>query len=972
MKTKPAHTKSIRELIDLTELNELMSCFSSITGIPFLLLDAEGKTLISTTEADFCSRYIALNPTLYACCERSREHILQTLDPSKPYTLFTCGNGLTQAACPVLVAGRLVATIILCHFLLNDEHTEEQFRNIKKKIGPDQEAIEPLLKGLPMRTHAEIERIMLFYARLARMIGKDGLRRSTLRDLLRQEQILNENLNRHMEAQHKAEKEIRESKRQLTTLMSNLPGMAYRCLNNRQWTMVLLSEVCRELSGYSPAELTHNDTLSWNDIIHPDDRESVWKKVQEGLEQREQFSIDYRIITKDGAPKHVREKGKGIFDESGACLAIEGFIMDVTDEFITREKLTANEQRFKIFAEHARDVIYRMKLPERIYEYVSPAALELFGRPVEDFYRDAQCFMEQIHPDSVPYVLEQFAAMSQNGDVPASFEYKIITLDGEVKWILQRNAVLRDNQGALTAIEGILTDITGMKEIQSALKKSEEQLLAAQEMGHIGNWEYDMQTGRISGSDQALALCGLQRTAEHATLSVDDLLSSVYAQDRVRVASVFRNAILRETGFETEWRRDEQGTRCLHVIARFKKKTGNDRPGMWGTIQDVTAQRTLEKQLAHVQKMDAIGRMAGGVAHDFNNILQAVIGYADVILDKACAAPAILPEVDKIISAAEKARRMIKQLLTFGSDRDFSPAPLHLNETIEEMLDILRQLASATRSIEFKPSYPLKPISADTGRLEQILLNLVVNARDAMPAGGTITIGTEMSTLDDTFCEGFAELIPGDYVRLFVEDNGPGIPEKIMDQLFEPFFSTKDREHGTGLGLSTTYAIVQMHHGHIQAQNKPSGGAVFSVYLPVYHAAHPSGKTTDADPVAGGTETILLAEDDELIRPLSQNILQRNGYQVISARDGQEAIDLFMKHRADIDLAVLDIVMPRKSGRDVYDAISAVAPGLPVVFCTGYDDDLIKADYLLKIPGLLMHKPYSNKELLKAVRSLLP
>lgn len=774
------------------------------------------------------------------------------------------------------------------------------------------------------------------------------------------------------DAQRRAEQELIESKRRLTTLMSNLPGMAYRCIPDRSWTMTFVSEVCRELTGYTPRELEQNNLVSWNDLIHPDDREAVWKQVQESMDHHDPFSLDYRIITKDGCLKHVREKGKPLLDESGQTEALEGFIMDVTDETATREKLTANEQRFKLFAEHARDVIYRMSLPDRRYEYISPAALAIFGRPPEDFYRNPQCFLEQIHPDSKSYVLEQFERLEKTQSVPPSFEFKIIALNGDVKWIFQRNAAFHDAQGRLNAIEGILTDITELKGIQAALKKSEEQLLAAQEMGRIGNWECDLQTLCVTASDQARALCGLPRTPDRKTFSVDDLLETVYPEDRVRVASLFRNAALNRTGYQAEWRQGEHGERSLHVIARYEQSDTTGGAGMRGTIQDVTAQRLLDKQLAQVQKMDAVARLAGGIAHDFNNLLQAVIGYADMILDKACDAPAILPEVDKIITTTEKARRMIKQLLAFGTDRDFQPDPLNINELIHELLDILTRLAGETRTIDFNPSPTIKPIPADAGRIEQILLNLIVNARDAMPGGGTIRIGTEMTTLDEAFCEGYADLIPGEYLRLYVEDQGTGIPEPIMERLFEPFFTTKDREHGTGLGLSTSYAIARMHHGHIEAHNRPSGGAVFSLYLPALAASADAGSIPGKPTPSTACETILLAEDDELIRPLSENILQRNGYRVITARNGQEAIDLFMKHRDLVDLAVLDIVMPNKSGREVYDTIAPLAPGLPVVFCTGYDDDLVKADYLMTIPGLLLHKPYSNKELLRAVRGLLP
>ncbi len=965
-------TQNIRDSIDLPALSDLMRRFSAVTGIPFLLVDTAGEVLISTCGDDFCNHHIEPNKDAAANCIRSRERIQEEPKLAQPYSLFTCQNGLSQAACPVYVDGRHVATIILCHFLISDEQLEARRKAIIQRIRPFASVDENAVQTIPVRSPGDIERIMLFYLQLARIIGEGGSQHDRLLQLLHKEQLLNENLNNHVEAQQLAEKQLLESRRRIEILLSNLPGMAYRCRNDRLWTMELVSDVCLEISGYSASELTENASVSWSDVIHPDDREMVWNKVQKAVELREHYTIDYRVITKDGSLRHVREKGKALFEASGRCQALEGFIMDVTDEILTREKLSINEQRFKIFAENARDVIFRMKLPERSYEYISPAAQEMFGRPIGDFYQTPLLFLTHVHPESQDFIRQLFEQLERNEVIPPSCEYRIISLNGTVKWVYQRSACFTDSKGRITAVEGILTDITELKEIQSALKKSERQLIAAQKLGLIGHWEYDLKTRLITGSDQALSLCGISPAENRRTLSIDELLASVFEEDRTRVASVFRNSVLNQSDFETEWRHGEQGERCLHVIARFDREPKHDSTHLGGTIQDVTGQRSLEKQLAHAQKMEAVGRLAGGVAHDFNNLLQAIIGYADVILDKACEVPSILQDVDKIINAGEKARRMIKQLLTFGRDEDFAPVPVDLNEVTASLLDILRRLAGDSCEIVFQPSPEIGKTRADSGRMEQVLMNLVVNARDAMPTGGRILIGTATASLNEAFCEGFPELLPGEYVRLFVEDGGSGIPERVMERLFEPFFTTKDREHGSGLGLATTYAIVRRHSGCITAQNNPSGGATFTVYLPRMAESIPANaQVPGVQPLPTDAVTILLAEDNDMIRPLSENVLSRRGYRIITARDGDEAVELFHKNREQIGLLILDIVMPNKTGVNAYKEISASAPNLPVLFCTGFNDDLLKSDYLMKIPGLLLHKPYTNKELLTAVRTLL-
>ncbi len=389
--------------------------------------------------------------------------------------------------------------------------------------------------------------------------------------------------------------------------------------------------------------------------------------------------------------------------------------------------------------------------------------------------------------------------------------------------------------------------------------------------------------------------------------------------------------------------------------------------------RDVTHELKLEEQLHQSQKMEAVGQLAGGVAHDFNNMLQAILGYTHMAKSSLPLENPAQADLDYVLKAANRATSLVRQLLAFSRREALRPKHLDLNDVIINLLKMMQRLIGEHIDLEVHVQNGIDTIYADPGQIEQILLNLCVNARDAMPNGGQITIETENVHLDHYYAKSYPWAKEGDYVLLSVSDTGVGIPPEIRDRIFEPFFTTKQIGEGTGLGLATVYAITKQHDGLINVYSEPGhGGTTFRIYLPAIPGRKKSGTEEKNElPAAGGTETILLAEDDESVRDLVVQVLEQAGYRVLVAPDGEEALRLFRQQGETVDLVLLDTVMPKKGGRAVYDVIKSQRPHLPVLFSTGYGYNILKNGHLPKEGIQLLRKPYSPNELLGKVREML-
>ncbi|OGW19162.1 MAG: hypothetical protein A2X56_05605 [Nitrospirae bacterium GWC2_57_13] len=388
-------------------------------------------------------------------------------------------------------------------------------------------------------------------------------------------------------------------------------------------------------------------------------------------------------------------------------------------------------------------------------------------------------------------------------------------------------------------------------------------------------------------------------------------------------------------------------------------------------VHDVTARRQLEAQLRQAQKMEAVGQLAGGVAHDFNNILTAIIGYANLLEMKMSDEDPGRLNVEQILSASERAARLTHSLLAFSRKQIINPRPTDLNAVVRSVEKLLRRLIG--EDIEFNVLHSPEPlvVLADAGQIEQVLMNLATNARDSMPRGGALSIETGFKEIDDGFIRAHGYGATGRYGVLYVSDTGEGMDAKTQKRIFDPFYTTKDVGKGTGLGLSIVYGIVKQHNGYVNVYSEPGRGTTFKIYLPLSDAAPQMQRRETQTMGLGGTETVLVAEDDTATRTITTMVLREFGYKVIEARDGAEAVRLFKEQKDRIDLVIIDVVMPTMNGKEAMDRIAAIRPDVKCLFMSGYTADIVHKKGVLDEGVPFISKPASPTELLKKIREIL-
>jgi two-component system, cell cycle sensor histidine kinase and response regulator CckA len=446
---------------------------------------------------------------------------------------------------------------------------------------------------------------------------------------------------------------------------------------------------------------------------------------------------------------------------------------------------------------------------------------------------------------------------------------------------------------------------------------------------------------------------------------------------------LFRKTVsraLRSTGHwegEIRFRHQQSGQAFPMDFVGFQvtdPRTGE--PRFVATVsRDMGERRALELQLRQAQKFEAIGQLAGGIAHDFNNVIGAILGWAELGEIQAASGNAhLLTYFKKIHSQCDRATSLVRQLLAFARRQILEPRDFSLNQTVQDFMNLLDKVIGKDIELKTILQDPLSVIRADPTQVEQVLTNLCINSRDAMPKGGCLTMETHDIEFSEEECRHNPEFRPGHFAELRVRDTGTGMDPAVRERIFEPFFTTKKDGKGTGLGLATAYGIVKQHGGFIQVESKPGQGCTFRIFLPVHEGpakTEPRKIIIDDQPVRGGTETILIAEDHEGIREMARAALESLGYHILLACDGEEAVAQFSAHRDSIALVLLDVIMPRRGGPEVYAAIAALKPGISVIFATGYTNETMALAEIVERGIAVLRKPYSPRVLSRRVREVL-
>ena len=640
---------------------------------------------------------------------------------------------------------------------------------------------------------------------------------------------------------------------------------------------------------------------------------------------------------------------------------------DITDSKQSAEALRTSLEEFRTLAEAMPQMVWITR-PDGWNVYFNQQWVVYTGLTLEESFGHG--WAKPFHPDDRQAAMDawQYATATVG---TYSIECRLRRADGVYRWWLIRGVPVSDAAGTILKWFGTCTDIHELKLAVTVRNEAERRLLESAEEYRLlfdGNphpmWVFDAETlAFLAVNDAAVRLYGFSR---------DEFLGMTITGIRPPEEVPSLLEYIRTMP-------DSPSLVATHVRHRKKDGTALEVDGISNPIEfggrrarlvmasDVSAKKLLEAQLLQSQKMEAVGRLAGGVAHDFNNSLGVILGYTEVLMRQA--APAQVSKLEQILKATHHASHLTRQLLAFSRKQIVDPKVLDFNALLSDVEDMLRRLIGEHIALMIVPGADLGLVKADPGQLEQVVMNLCVNARDAMPSGGLLRIETANAEIDITPADGRETMVPGRYAVLSVSDTGSGIPREILSKIFEPFFTTKDQGKGTGLGLAMVYGIVKQAGGYVWVDSELGLGTTFNICLP--RVDEPVARVLEEAAPARGSETILLVEDEGALRAIAREILDEHGYRVIEAEGPREALDIAAGHPERIDLLITDVVMPVMNGRALADALLAARPGLRVLFISGYTDDVIAHSGVLEAGTLMLEKPFTTAALLGRVREAL-
>lgn len=643
-----------------------------------------------------------------------------------------------------------------------------------------------------------------------------------------------------------------------------------------------------------------------------------------------------------------------------AFLAVVALISAVYVSLTFARIIGRSEKRHRLIIKAAWEWVITTDDAGRITS-ANEATFQLTGRSSEEVVGLA--FEDLLEEESRAVATAEIRATLADG-ISRTFVSRYRSADGSLHWVRCSSNRFSD-EGSVTEVLIVGRDTTD----RMRARRREARLAETEQLVHLGSWEWDIKTDVVQWSDELYRIFRMERNGQ---LAIADFFAKVHPDDAERVRATFQRSVQTGETFDYDHRiavaPDE--TRVLHVVARVVVDEAGCPARIIGSSQDITERNILTEQLRQSQKMEAVGRLAGGIAHDFNNVLTVIKTYSGFLIETLGDDSSARADAEEIRKAADKAASLTRQLLVFSRWHLVEPHVIDLNASVSSLEGMLKRLLSEDVKFEVRLETDLWCVRADPDQIEQVLMNLVVNARDAMPDGGMLRIETANSVLGSEYTSmGGAEA--GRFAMLSVCDTGCGMTEETQARIFEPFFTTKELGRGTGLGLSIVYGIVKQSGGHITAHSEVGRGTTIKIYLPEVDA---DATVTDAAApfagVRGGSETILLVEDEEAVRRVVSRILQGGGYDVLEASNGVDAAAMWESRMRSIDMVLTDMVMPGMGGRDLANRVRRLSSRTPILFMSGYTEDPIAA-LGAGANEVFIEKPFTAEALLLRVRALL-
>ena len=751
------------------------------------------------------------------------------------------------------------------------------------------------------------------------------------------------------------------------------------------------SEGLYRLLGYEPGEVPASDE-AFEARVHPEDlpiaqrlREAIWSGDVGKSEE-------YRLLMPDGTVRWMMRQGTAFYDEAGKPVRVIATVHDVTArkqlEMALRES-AEKQRRSQEHLERAQSVgaIGSSEVDLRTGEtYWSDEYTRLLGLDPATTKPNHQVFIDAIMKEDRAKLLTRDEILKHKGPLPP-IEIRVRRSNGAVRWLQRHVVVIYDAGQKPVSILFTLQDVSERRHMEAALiayaeevRSSREHLSRAQNAGRIGSVEVDLRTGSLHWSEELYRIIGLDPKIPP---SLDAFLLAVHPEDRDKVRHSGESILAGRLVESTKYRilRDDGEIRWLQCATEYARDGNGAAMSVVATLMDITAihkaqqeHTQLQEHMAHVQKLESLGALSGGIAHDFNNLLTSILGSASLLVEDAGLPEPARRLADAVVRATQQGAELTRRLLSFGRRQMLQPIVIDLKTVAVDLGAILRRTLSEEIEFEIKPADDVWRVEADKSQLEAAIINLAVNARDAMPGGGRLTIEMSNRVFDNADLTEHADATEGSYVAISVSDNGSGMPPEVLERAFEPFFTTKDEGRGTGLGLAMVYGFCKQSGGYASIYSELNTGTRVTMYLPrsVKGMEPVAAVPEKAGKPKGGNERILLVEDDEMVREFVETALGRLGYRVTAVHDARAALEHMHESANAIDLLLTDLMLPGgMNGNELAAEMAKAKPALRVLFASGYTEDTLIQQGRLQPGQMLIPKPFSGRELSVRVRKAL-
>jgi PAS domain S-box-containing protein len=761
----------------------------------------------------------------------------------------------------------------------------------------------------------------------------------------------------------RSEERLRESEELYRTLAYTSPdGVTTTDLNGN---ITYASKRTLELHGFEkPGEMIGKSAF---DLFAPEDhdraRENTIITMQKGVVR----DAVYTLLRKDGS-RFIGELNAALIrDARGRPKAFIATTRDITERKREEQRLRESEVKYRTLVEQSLQGVLIIQGYRVVF--ANPAMVEIIGYSVEELPTfSAEEIQSLIHPDDREFVWTRFKQRLEGKPVPQRYELRAMHKDGNFRWLEIFSTAIEFLEKP--AIQATFIDITDRKQMESAIRESEEKFRTLAEQSP--NMIFINKKGAVVYvNDRCSEIMGYTKDEFYSPDFDYTILIAPEYGDLMR--SNFERHMKGEDVGPIDYALVTKGERRLDGILTSKLIAYQGETAILGIITDITERKMLEERLRQAQKMEAVGTLAGGIAHDFNNILVGITGYSDLLLAQLDEDSQARNDVLEIKKSADRAASLTKQLLAFGRRQMLQMKAINLNEVVTRMENMLVRLTEEDIELITRLESGLRSVKADKHQMELAIINLAINARDAMPGGGKLTISTENVLFDEESCKSVPDARPGEFVCLSVSDTGIGMDEGTKERVFEPFFSTKEFGKGTGLGLATVYGSIKQHNGWINVYSEPGAGSAYKIFLPVSEKESETveEKTEPLAKLRGKGDRILLVEDDESVRKFTARVLRKHGYTVKEAVSAEEGLDIFEREKGEFDLVFSDVVLPGRTGLQLAEDLLPRKPELRVILTSGYTEQKSQWRLIQEKGFHFIQKPYSINDLLVMVRDAI-